>query len=124
MTGEDSARPGCADRDQAHRDQAHRDGTAEDFTDLIAALLMALLDDLGTGPASVAEITASEAALRMDLADFGLGSLDWIKLAVTIGNETGLELPESALVDARSRTIAGWAGALASAADARDRPAP
>ncbi|GHG12134.1 MULTISPECIES: acyl carrier protein [Amycolatopsis] len=84
---------------------------------MIAGLLVKVTADAGGGHPAI-----DDAARHQDLAELGLGSLDWIKLAVLVANETGLELPDEALTDARRRTIAGWADALASVSAHRGDP--
>ncbi|MEU3493190.1 acyl carrier protein [Kitasatospora cineracea] len=90
---------------------------SDDFGALVAEQLAAMLDELGGPALSPAEILGDERTRNRDLTELGLGSLDWMRLAVRIGNETGLELPQSALVDQGSRTVAGWARALAAVAE-------
>ncbi|MDT0267444.1 phosphopantetheine-binding protein [Streptomyces sp. DSM 44915] len=80
---------------------------------LVAAQLARMLADLGGTSFSRDAIMTDESLRNRDLVQFGLGSLDWIRLAVRVGEETGLELPEKAFVDAEFRTVAGWTTALA-----------
>ncbi|WP_158634102.1 acyl carrier protein [Amycolatopsis sp. WAC 04169] len=95
---------------------------------MIADLLVKIAADVDIGHLSSDAIVNDEAIRHRDLADLGLGSLDWIKLAVMVANETGFELPDEALTNSGRRTIAGWSDALASASchrrnwpDQRDR---
>ncbi|WP_042388599.1 acyl carrier protein [Streptacidiphilus melanogenes] len=83
---------------------------------VVAEQLVKMLAELGVAAGSAEEINADQVLRNKDLVELGLGSLDWIRLAVWVGNETGLDLPQWALVDASHRTVAGWAEALELAA--------
>ncbi|GAA3856448.1 hypothetical protein GCM10022227_12480 [Streptomyces sedi] len=88
-------------------------GSATEFRNLVAGQLARTLVEIGATAFSREEILADEGLRNRDLVGFGLGSLDWIRLAVRVGEETGLELPENTLVDAEFRTVSGWSAALA-----------
>ncbi|QMU74632.1 acyl carrier protein [Streptacidiphilus sp. PB12-B1b] len=91
---------------------AGRADTGTDFAALIAGLLVEMLGELGTAPFPLDEVRTEGSIRNRDLVELGLGSLDWIRLALRVGEETGLELPEEVLVDAGRRTVASWAEAL------------
>lgn len=84
--------------------------------DLLVAVPVArmLAERGGHGPS--AERLASDPELRrMDFALLGLGSLDWLSLAVRLETETGVEFPDQALLQPDSRCVAGWSQVLADA---------
>jgi acyl carrier protein len=98
---------------------ADRRQSVAEFTTLIGDLLAGICAELGIPVGSADEAADTRDRYERDFAQLGLGSLDWMRLAVLVGNETGLDLPDDALLRADRRTVAGWAEALADVAEPR-----
>ncbi|HEV2887355.1 MAG TPA: acyl carrier protein [Jatrophihabitans sp.] len=65
------------------------------------------------GPALSADALLSDAQLReRDFAGLGLTSLDWMDVATRLEDALGVELPDELLLDAGSRSVAGWSERL------------
>ncbi|WP_026411069.1 non-ribosomal peptide synthetase [Actinomadura oligospora] len=80
---------------------------------LVAVLVARTLADRGGGGPSAERLASDPELRRTDFARLGLGSLDWLSLAVRLENETGVEVPEQALLQPESRCVEGWSQVLA-----------
>ncbi|MBB1158671.1 acyl carrier protein [Amycolatopsis dendrobii] len=87
---------------------------------LVAALVADALASQGLRAVTARELIADPELCTCDLARFGLGSLDWIALATRLERQTGVELPDGALLDDERRSIAGWATALTTAGSSQE----
>lgn len=86
--------------------------SARDWESLVADLVAEVLVDRGTDPATARQLRTDRSLWSRDLTSFGLGSLDWISLATRVEAETGVELPDEALLEPRHRCVEGWSEAL------------
>lgn len=79
---------------------------------LVATHVAQALADCGINSPEAEELIESPSLRSRDLALLGLGSLDWIALAIQLETETGVQLPDHALVETEHRCVRGWANAL------------
>jgi hypothetical protein len=85
---------------------------------LVATQLAEALAERGIPAGTAEEIVRNREWCHRDYALLGLGSLDWLAIAVKVEAATGAELPDYALLESEHRCVSGWAAALASVAPA------
>ncbi|HEY3465627.1 MAG TPA: phosphopantetheine-binding protein [Amycolatopsis sp.] len=81
---------------------------------LVATQLAETLAERGIPAGTAEEIVRNRDWCHQDYAQFGLGSLDWLAIAVKVEAATGAELPDHVLLEPEHRSVSGWAAALAS----------
>ncbi|MDQ7809144.1 phosphopantetheine-binding protein [Amycolatopsis sp. A133] len=79
---------------------------------LVATQLAETLAERGISAGTAEEIVRNYEWCHRDFALLGLGSLDWLAIAVKVEAAAGVELPEYALLEPEHRCVSGWAAAL------------
>lgn len=91
-----------------------------------ALVAAAVADILGTANGSqtvIAELLHDARIQSKDFTLLGLGSVDLMRLAARLEDETGTELDDDVLIDPRRRCVLGWAECLY-ASGALESPSP
>lgn len=89
-----------------------RAGPRTEYHLLVATHVVRALVGLGVRTVGIEELLGDPGLRQRDLALLGLGSLDWIALAVRLESETGAELPDVFLLKPENRSVDRWAEAL------------